>query len=123
MSREKIYYGNIYENLPRADYQEHFEDIHKSKVVRIERIISLGQATPEGEWYDQDWDEWVVLLKGQAGILIYGQEKVKELSPGDYIFLSSGLKHRVEWTSVNEPCVWLAIHFNNPDRMKPVFRR
>lgn len=113
MIKDRITKGNIYEHLPLATYQEQFEDIHKSQGVRIERIVSMGQATPEDEWYDQDWDEWVMLLKGQAGILIYGEEKIRVLSPGDYIFLPARIKHRVEWTSVNEPCVWLAIHFDN----------
>lgn len=110
MIKDRITQGNIYQHLPPATYQEQFEDIHKSKGIRIERIVSIGQATPEGEWYDQDWDEWVMLLKGQAGILIYGEEKIRVLSPGDYIFLPARLKHRVEWTSLNEPCIWLALH-------------
>ena len=31
--------------------------------IRVERIVSNGQVTPEGEWYDQDLDEWCLRAK------------------------------------------------------------
>ena len=63
--------------------------------IRVERIVSNGQVTPEGEWYDQDLDEWVVVLEGEARLHYMDGEEV-------------GLKHRVVYTS--SPCIWLAIH-------------
>lgn len=113
MKMEKADSGNIYECLPGDVELEQFEKIHQSSGIKIERIVSKGQATPEGEWYDQNWDEWVVLLKGEAGLFIEGEECPRKLKPGDYVFLPAGLRHRVEWTSVDEPCVWLAIHFDD----------
>lgn len=103
--------GNIFQDIPVAGPDEILEKILESKGVRIERIISNGQATPEGRWYDQDLDEWVVLLKGRAGILIEGENDPRLLKAGDYIHFPARIRHRVEWTSPEETCIWLAIHF------------
>ena len=73
----------------------------------LERIISHGQTTPEGEWYDQERDEWVVVLEGEARLQYAdGQEAV--LRRGDHLFLPHHCKHRVSYTS--SPCIWLAVH-------------
>ena len=86
------------------------------KELKLERIISEGQATPPGQWYDQDWDEWVVLLKGGAGIFFEGDEAIGILKPGDYIYIPAHQKHRVEWTDPQEKTIWLAIHFKTGER-------
>lgn len=72
--------------------------------------MSNGQATPEGEWYDQAGDEWVIVLRGRAGVLIEGEAAPRERGPGEYLFLPAHCRHRVAWTSTDEPTVWLAIH-------------
>jgi cupin 2 domain-containing protein len=77
--------------------------------VRIERIVSQGHVSPEGFWYNQGEDEWVVLLTGAAR-LRFEDIEVK-LSPGDYLHIPAHQQHRVEWTSPDEPTVWLAVHF------------
>ena len=74
--------------------------------IRVERIVSNGQVTPEGEWYDQDLDEWVVVLEGEAPAL-HGW-RGSGLKKGDSLFLPKRRKHRVVYTS--SPCIWLAIH-------------
>jgi cupin 2 domain-containing protein len=76
--------------------------------VSIERIVSTGQTSPEGFWYDQDQDEWVVVLQGKA---ILGWEDGRKLimEPGDWVMLPAHEKHRVEWTSNNPACIWLAV--------------
>lgn len=102
---------NIYTNLPRNPQEEVFEDILINKKMKLERIISTGQATPPGEWYDQEQDEWVILLKGKAGLKIEGQSELTILGPGDYILLPAHKKHRVEWTSEDEETIWLALHY------------
>jgi cupin 2 domain-containing protein len=102
------------QNLPQ---QELFEvllrrdpaGIRVAARTLIERIISTGQATPPGQWLDQDTAEWVILLQGQAELAFEESEAVS-LSPGDYLFIPPHQKHRVEATSVNPPCIWLAIH-------------
>lgn len=78
-------------------------------VVRIERIISTGQITPDDEWYDQEVDEWVVLLDGEARLFIQGTGEVS-LHRGNYLLIKAHEKHRVTYTSIRPPCIWLAIH-------------
>ena len=75
----------------------------------IERIISTGQATPPDQWYDQEQDEWVILLQGQATVS-YGDGRKVLLKAGDYLLIVAHEKHRVEQTSAAPPCIWLAIH-------------
>jgi len=75
----------------------------------IERIISNGQTTPEGEWYDQVRDEWVILLQGEA-TLLFEDSSVINLLTGDYLLINAHQRHRVTYTSNSPPCVWLAIH-------------
>ena len=75
--------------------------------VRLERIVSNGQVTPEDEWYDQNRDEWVVVLEGEAR-LRYADGEELDLKRGDALFLPRHKKHRVTYTS--SPCLWLAIH-------------
>ncbi|MHC1774438.1 MAG: cupin domain-containing protein [Lentimicrobium sp.] len=79
--------------------------------AKIERIISHGQITPENEWFDQDNDEWVILLQGQATILI---EDIGEmyLLAGSYLLIPAHHKHRVTYTSESPACIWLAVHGN-----------
>jgi cupin 2 domain-containing protein len=88
---------------------EIFETLVKTEQFRIERIISTGQATPPDQWYDQAQDEWVILLQGQATVF-YGDGREFFLRAGDYLLIAAHEKHRVEETSVDPPCIWLAIH-------------
>lgn len=100
---------NLFNALPDATRNEIFEPLLQTENILLERIVSMGQATPEGEWYDQERDEWVVLLKGSAGLLIEGEE-VMTLDPGDHVFLPAHCRHRVEWTANDEVTIWLALH-------------
>lgn len=103
--------GNIF-SLPNSlPKQELFETLIATEQILIERIISTGQTTPPGQWYDQESDEWVVLLQGEAR-LAYADGEVIQLKSGDYLFLRAHQKHRVEYTSSQPPCIWLAIHGN-----------
>jgi cupin 2 domain-containing protein len=78
--------------------------------LRIERIVSTGQASPEGHWYDQPNDEWVLVVKGRAGLRLEGEAHDRELGEGDFVFLPAHCRHRVAWTQREPPTVWLAIH-------------
>jgi cupin 2 domain-containing protein len=77
--------------------------------ARIERIVSTGQTTPAGQWYDQREDEWVALLAGHA-TLRFDNGALVEMSPGDWLLIPAHARHRVEATSADPPCVWLAVH-------------
>jgi cupin 2 domain-containing protein len=102
---------NILAGLPDARGGEIFATLVERDGVRIERIVSHGQATPEGEWYDQEWDEWVIVLSGKAGLLVEGEAEPRLLGPGDHVDLPPRCRHRVAWTSPDEPTVWLAVHW------------
>ena len=77
--------------------------------IQIERIISTGQTTPSGQWYNQELDEWVILLQGEAELCYADYTKIK-LKAGDYLLIPAHTKHRVEYTSIEPPCIWLAVH-------------
>ena len=102
--------GNIFEKVIINPDEEIFEDILAQDKIKIERIVSYGQSTPEKEWYDQDWDEWVMLLKGSAGLKFENDRKIITMRPGDYIFIPRNIRHRVEFTDKDEASIWLAIH-------------
>ena len=102
--------GNVY--TPRKDggsKYEAFEDIIDSGGLLIERIISSGQSTPEGTWLEQERDEWVILLRGKAS-LSFHDGSIIDLEAGDYVFIPRSTKHRVESTSSEPECTWLAVH-------------
>jgi cupin 2 domain-containing protein len=100
---------NIYE-LSQEVYQlEKFEQIVSGKNIQIERIISTGQTTHSGQWYDQELDEWVILLQGEAE-LSYADDTRKRLKAGDYLLIPAHTKHRVEYTNIEPACIWLAVH-------------
>jgi cupin 2 domain-containing protein len=88
---------------------EIFERLAEGNDVVIERIISAGHITPENEWYDQDRDEWAVLVRGTAAILFENGEQI-HLTEGDAIVIPAHRKHRVVFTSSDPPCIWLAVH-------------
>lgn len=88
---------------------EEFESLFTTRDVLIERIISTGQITPEGEWYDQERDEWVVLLEGKAVLGFENNERL-DMVKGDYLLIPAHCKHRVLYTQTDPPCIWLAVH-------------
>ena len=104
---------NIYSQIPVELQEELFEEIAHGGSFKLQRIISKGHSTPEGEWYDQEMDEWAVLLKGSAGVLIEGETQVVTLKPGDYLHLPAHQRHRVEWTHPDTQTVWLALHYQS----------
>lgn len=103
--------ANLLRDLPEAKAEEAFDDLLKRPGVRIERIVSRGQATLEDAPMVQGWDEWVVLLEGAAGIRIEDSAEVR-LGPGDHLLIKAGQKHWVTWTARDRPSVWLAVHLD-----------
>lgn len=102
--------GNLFQALPQRLPDELFQTLFESDAVRIERIVSTGQTTPEGGWYDQTTVEWVVLLRGAAELLFEGEAQPRRLGPGDHMLIPAHCRHRVTWTDPNQPTVWLAVH-------------
>jgi cupin 2 domain-containing protein len=102
--------GNLFAAIPAALPEELLHTLWQTPELRIERIVSRGHVTPPGQWYDQDADEWVVLLRGSAVLRIDGREEPLELRPGDYVLLPAHLRHRVEWTDPAQDSIWLAVH-------------
>ncbi len=97
--------SDIPENLP----EELTTVLQQGHGVRIERIISTGHKSPEGFWYDQPENEWVMVLKGAARLQF--EDRVVEMKAGDSINIPAHHKHRVAWTSPDEPTIWLAVHY------------
>jgi cupin 2 domain-containing protein len=103
--------GKLFDDLPVRLAEESFLTLLQEPGFRLERIVSTGQATPAGEWYDQPQPEWVVLLTGSAGLLIAGEAEPRRLAPGNWLLIPAGVRHRVEWTDPDRPSVWLALHY------------
>jgi cupin 2 domain-containing protein len=93
--------------LPRPE--EYSEILARSGDVTVERIISHGHATPPGTWYDQEKDEWVALLQGEAR-LTFSDGSELGMGAGDWAFIPAHRRHRVDQTSIDPPCIWVALH-------------
>ncbi|BBM01761.1 cupin domain-containing protein [Microbulbifer sp. GL-2] len=101
---------NIFFQLPKDKSLEHFSDIVKSDIVRIERIVSNGQSSPEQGWYNQEEHEWVIVLSGYGILEFDGGERVR-LEAGDFLEIRAGRLHRVVETCVDQATIWLAIFY------------
>lgn len=101
---------NIFDLPANLPHEELFEALFATPTLKIERIISTGQITAPGSWYDQEQAEWVILLQGEARIG-YEDGSSHVLRSGDYLLIPPHHKHRVDYTSSEPPCIWLAVHF------------
>ena len=102
--------GNLLASLPARLDAEQIIALVANENLRIERIVSTGQASPPGFWYDQPWAEWVLVLAGSAGLLFEDEAEPRVLRAGDYLLIPAHRRHRVAWTDT-EPTVWLAVHY------------
>jgi cupin 2 domain-containing protein len=102
---------NLFSNIPSERAVEVSESVLDAGNLRIERIVSYGQASPEGFWYDQPQHEWVMLLAGAARLRFESSDEPVELRPGDYVHIPAHARHRVERTSSSGPTIWLAVHY------------
>lgn len=103
--------GSLLEGIPAKLPEELFETISSTEYVKIERIVSRGHASPEGFWYDQDWSEFILVVRGSAGLQIEGEDNMVTLKAGDYLNLGSHVRHRVAWTDSSCETIWLAVHY------------
>ncbi|MBB3118703.1 cupin domain-containing protein [Pseudoduganella violacea] len=98
--------GNLYLNAEPPDTGEVFEQLLSHRGVVIERILSSSRIVP-GE-YVQEQDEWVALLRGEASMLVAGENVA--LTAGDHLFLPARTPHTV--LSVSQGALWLAVHIH-----------
>lgn len=104
---------NVFADLPGSLPHEQFDVLLRTPMLRLERIVSTGHATAPGEWYDQERDEWVIVLRGGAGLRFEGERRVRVMRAGDHVVIPAHRRHRVEWTDAHEPTVWLALHYSS----------
>jgi len=105
--------GNVFAGVGPAPVGEVTVTLAARPGAFVERIVSTGQASPPGFWYDQDWTEWVMVLAGEGAVRIEGEAEARTLRPGDWLELPARLRHRVEWTLADPPTVWLAVHWKD----------
>ena len=107
-----VHLENLFTDMPAGLPDEFVQVLLSGPGLRIERIVSLGHASTEGFWYDQETGEWVLVLKGAARLRFEGQEPI-ELQSGSFVNIQARQRHRVEWTDPGEPTVWLAVHYGD----------
>jgi cupin 2 domain-containing protein len=103
--------GSILEGIPAELPEELSDTICSSAAVKIERIVSRGHASPDGFWYDQETNEFVLVVKGSAGLQLESKDDLVILKAGDYLNIGAHVKHRVEWTDSACDTIWLAVHY------------
>lgn len=101
---------NIFEAIPKDLTAEVFDTLAENKNVKIERIISKGHSSPDTGWYDQEQNEWVLVLRGEATIAFDNKPPVS-LKEGDYLNIKSHQKHKVTWTAADIETIWVAVHY------------
>lgn len=104
---------NLFRNIPADLSEEWNQAIVRGERATVERIVSHGHCSAEGFWYDQEWDEWVVVLQGAAGIEFEEKEEIVRMEKGDHLLIPAHVRHRVAWTSKDQQTIWLAVHMQN----------
>ena len=103
--------SNLFANVPHELPEEEITELLSAPNVRIERIVSVGHASPPDGWYDQDRAEWVLLLAGSAALIFEGEAEPILLEPGRFLHIPAHARHRVAWTDRSVATIWLAIHY------------
>ena len=98
---------NLFANLPELSESEQSLSLFEKPSIKIERLVSESYGSPAGFWYDQDEDEWVVVLRGEATLEFEGGELVR-MQEGDYVTIPRHMKHRVQQT--DPKAIWLAVY-------------
>jgi cupin 2 domain-containing protein len=111
MGQRRTVQGSLLAGVPADLRQEVFDTICSTNSAQIERIVSRGHGSPEGFWYDQERNEFVLIVQGSAGLRIENEEDVVVLKVGDYLNIDAHVRHRVEWTDPTCETIWLAVHY------------
>ncbi len=104
---------NFFSDIPTDLHTELVESVVQRNFLKIERILSSGQASEPGFWYDQEWDEWVLVVTGEAGLRFENSPNILHMKAGDHVLIPAHCRHRVEWTSQSEKTFWVAVHFRS----------
>ena len=104
---------NLLAPLPAAAADDVFEELLRGGRFKLALIVSTGQATPPGQWFDQETDEWVLLVSGAARLRFADEPHDRPLRPGDTLHIAAHRRHRVEWTDPGQATVWLALHYES----------
>lgn len=107
--------ANLFTRLDEKTAKEVSTILATGGSFRLKRIVSTGQATPAGEWYDEPTTEWVALLSGAARLRFEEDDTEIEMRPGDYLTIPPHCRHRVEWTDSEAESVWLAVYFDESE--------
>ena len=75
--------------------------------LTVEQILS--GVLPEPVSFEQDHDEWVLVLEGRARLLV--EETELELEAGEWLLLPAGCPHTVLETRPGTS--WLAVHLRS----------
>jgi cupin 2 domain-containing protein len=102
---------NIFKSLPTHVDTEVFDELLRDKNIRIERIVSKGHSSPETGWYDQEDNEWVLVVQG-AGTILFEDGREVTLRQGDYLHIPAHARHKVSWTDPAKETIWLAVHYS-----------
>lgn len=101
---------NLFKSLPEEMEDELFTEIINGKNIKIQSIVSKGHISPESGWYDQDDNEWLVVLRGEAKLSFENSNNV-HLVAGSHLNIPAHTKHKVIWTAPNIETVWLVVHY------------
>ncbi len=111
--------GNIFslDGVVQNPLEEHVDALLSNQQVHIKRIVSHGHTSPSGQWYDQPEDEWVVLLQGKAS-LEFEDGRLTHMKGGDHLKIEAHVRHRITYTSIDPPCIWLAVYIKTDNSIK-----
>ena len=101
---------NLLKNIPKQLPTEHFETLVQTDNIHIQRIISKGHTSPKEGWYDQEQNEWVLVLKGAARLEFEDGSEVS-MGQGDSLEIPAHVKHKVVWTDGEGETVWVVAHY------------
>jgi cupin 2 domain-containing protein len=102
---------NLFTDVPERMASEEVIELLSRPDLRIERIVSTGQSSPAGFWYDEPEGEWVLVVRGAATLRFEDEAAPRLLEAGDFVDISAHRRHRVEWTDPEVPTLWLAVHY------------
>ncbi len=102
---------NIFSNIPEELPLEVSKNIIERDEFILERIISKGHVTPAGQWFDQEFNEWVMVMRGSAKVAFKDPEEEFTLEAGHYLNIPAHTLHRVTWTQPDCETIWLALHY------------
>ncbi len=104
---------NIFADLPEQLPEELITTLLEKPGIRVERILSQGHSSAPGFWYQQEENEWLLLVQGQAGLRFEKEKQDRQLTAGDTLFINTGVRHRVTWTSEQPPCIWICLFYRD----------